>query len=96
MPNVLLSVEKVLVIRTLLNSGLTHQYIADIFGVSRQTITKINTGMKNKDAHSGRWGHVEEFETKIKGTYLPTELEEVLKTLSNEKAGELIKKLLNH
>lgn len=93
MPQVKLSIEKVLVIQTLLNSGYTHKHIGEIFGVSRQTITKINTGMKDNEAHSGRWKHVND--EKIVGTYLPCELESVIKSLSNEKAGELIKKLLN-
>lgn len=94
MPKVKLSIEKALVIQSLLKAGLTHQSIADMFDVTRQTITKINTGMKDKEAHSGRWKHVNETELNVRDAYLPCELQDVLKSLSNEQAGILIKKLL--
>jgi hypothetical protein len=95
MPNVLLSPEKAMVVRALLKTGLKQQSIANMFGVSRQTITKINVGMKDKNAHSGRWKHIDDLKLDMSGCYLPCELQSVLTNLSNEEAGRLIKNILN-
>ena len=46
-----LNEEKVELIKQLLNTGdFTHQQIGDLFGVSREHITHINTGY--------RWGNI--------------------------------------
>lgn len=45
-----LNEEKVGIIKDLLNTGdFTHQQIADLFGVSREHITKINQGQRWND-----------------------------------------------
>ena len=45
-----LNEEKVVIIKDLLNTGdYTHQQIADLFGVSREHITKINQGQRWND-----------------------------------------------
>lgn len=51
-----LNEEKVVIIKDLLNTGdYTHQQIADLFGVSREHITKINQGQRwNDDIKSFR------------------------------------------
>lgn len=51
-----LNEEKVGIIKDLLNTGdYTHQQIADLFGVSREHITKINQGQRwNDDIKSFR------------------------------------------
>lgn len=45
--------DDVKVIKDLLKMGKTHQSIADLFGVSRELITKINKGQRwDKEKHS--------------------------------------------
>ena len=47
-------------IKQRLSSGvLTHAQIAKIYKVSRECITKINTGMRDPLNKNGRWGDVE-------------------------------------
>lgn len=95
MANVKLSKEKVIIIKQMLNRGWTHKNIASQFGVSRQTITKINKSIKHPYHKNARWSYIDEFDSSIVSeSYLSLELRDIIKSLTNEKAGSLIKALI--
>ena len=91
MPNVILSTEKVIIIKKLLKTGsYTQDQIAKIFGVSRQQITRINVGINNPNAKTARWKHVDDTDMGI----FNSSLRDMFMLLSNEEAGKLIKDIL--
>jgi hypothetical protein len=95
MPNVKLSQEKVIIIKNRLKRGEYHRVIAADFGVSRQTITKINKSLKEPYHQNARWSHINEFDTTIvKDSYFSKELKDLIRGLTNENAGSLVKSLV--
>lgn len=92
MPSVKLSQEKVLIIKDKLRKGETHLKLAQEFGVSRPTITKINKSLKEPFHRDARWSHVDELDVVIfDEMYLPLRMRDLIRSLDNEGAGLLIK-----
>jgi hypothetical protein len=90
-----LTKEQVHDIKLRLDNRETHQSIADDYGVSRITITKIKKSMVDPFHKNARWSDVPLIpNTTLDLVHIPYPLAQSLLSLNDIKAGKLIKSIL--
>lgn len=91
----LTAVDVLLIKKELRDTKQTHQKIADKYGVSRETITKINKSIKDPYHPDARWNDLVgvEFEDTLPDVIMGEYMMKMFIILDDEKAGKLIKSI---